>query len=92
MIQSCFMHTEGSQAFSKQFLMAAYGYKRNESDEQRFNSDFADKDWSYDPDSGDVGEVWREATGKRAIVEANVGKNNRTGEPMQQLNGWRPVE
>lgn len=90
--QTCYQHTPGSEAFSKQFLMAAYGYDVTPAGEKEFDRDFAGKDWSYDTDSGSVGEVWRGIEGKRVIGSADIGTNKNTGDPMQQFKAWRPLK
>jgi hypothetical protein len=89
--QTCYQHTEGAQGFSKQFIMAAYGYPVTPAGEKDFDNDFAGKDWSFDTDTGACGEVWRGIAGKRVIGSADVVPNNRTGDPMQQFNSWRSI-
>jgi hypothetical protein len=89
---SCYMHSEGGQAMAKQVIMAALGYKRTPEEEQRFNRDFAGQDWSFDPDNGSCGAVWRSIAGKRAVCSLDVGKNEENGEEQQKFASWRPVE
>jgi hypothetical protein len=89
-LYSCYMHTEGSQAFTKQFLMAAYGYKRTQPEEERFNRDFTGKDWLFDPENGSVGDVWKNAQGQRITISLDVQKTEDDKE-QQQFTGFRPI-
>lgn len=88
--QACYQHTEGSEAFSKRFVMACLGYENTQEDEKRFDADYAGRDWSFDTDSGACGEVWRECANRRVIGTADVMPNkNNPNELMQQFTGWR---
>jgi hypothetical protein len=88
---TCYMHSDGAQSFSKQFLMAVYGFNRNDSDEKRFNAEYGDAAlWSYDPESGAVGEIYKGTVGKRFYGNVEPGKNPETGEPTQQWKSFRP--
>lgn len=90
-VYSIYLQSEGGQAMGKQMLMAALGYGKGTAEEKRFDADARGKDWSLDFETGGVGDAWREVTGKRAIVALDIAKNNRTGDPMQQFGGWRPI-
>ena len=88
---STYQQSEGAQAMTKQFLMAVLGYEKNRAGEDRFNEDVRGKDWSFDPETGAVGDIWREATGQRVYGSLDIAKNDETGDPMQQFKGWRPI-
>lgn len=89
---SAYLHTDGGQAYAKQFLMAALGYPRNNVAEQEFNRAVAGKDWSFDPATGHIGEVWKQVEGQRLIVSLDETVNEETKEPMQQFTSFRPLE
>lgn len=89
-----FMHTlyqqsEGAQSVSKQFLMAALGYGKGRTEEERFNNDYRGKDWGFDTDSGACGDMWREMTGKRIIGQLAV-KTADDGSEQQDTKAWLP--
>lgn len=93
---TCYMHSEGAQSMSKRFHMAAYGFGANEQDtikvaEEKFNAAVGGDDWSFDPDTGTVGEAWRRMAGTRVIGNLGIGKNTRTDEPQQEFKSWRPA-
>lgn len=93
---STYYQSEGGQAAAKRFLMAVFGYKSNQEDEDRFNRDMKGKDWAFDPDSGTVGEQFREVTGKRVrgsldIQPAKDSQGNETGEQNQNYKAWFPL-
>lgn len=90
-IYSLYLHTEGSQAMGKQFMMAAMGFSKGAAEEKRYDAEARGKDWSLDFQTQGVGDAWRELTGKRVIVSLDVTKNNRTGDEMQQFQSWRPI-
>ena len=90
--QTCYQHTEGSEAFSKRFVMACLGYDGTPDGEKAFDSAYAGRDWSFNTDDGSCGEVWRECANKRVFGAADVGVNNKTKEPMQQFTGWRALQ
>ena len=72
-IMNCYMHVEASQGFAKQFLMAAAGFNPKDQDaEARYNEESGAKDWTYDPDTGRVGEAWLELRGKRILIDLDV--------------------
>ncbi len=89
---TCYQHTPGSEGFSKQFVMAAYGYDVTPSGEREFDRDFAGKDWGYDTDTGTCGEVWQGMANRRVVGSADIGTNPTTKEPTQQWKGWRPLK
>jgi len=88
---STYYQSEGGRSMAKQFMMAALGYGRGGEEEKRFDSDMRDKDWNFDPDAGTVGDAYRQLSGTRVIGTLDVGKNNKTGDAMQQFNKWRPI-
>ena len=91
-IYSGYMHSDDASGFPKQLLMACLGYEINNRSEREFNEKFAGQDWSYDTDSGAIGDVWRQATGRTVIVSLDVQPNiNTPGEFIQQFTRFRPV-
>jgi hypothetical protein len=96
---SVYIHNEGGMQFAKRFLMSALGYGGNSSSERAeaeraFNEAYRGRDWSVDPESGAVGDVWREAVGQRIVGSLNIqvqtmGQN--VGEMQQTFDGWRTV-
>lgn len=88
---STYYQSEGSQAMAKQFIMAVLGYGKGKPEEERFDRDMRGKDWSFDPETGACGDIYRELTGKRVIGSLDVDKNKNTGDPMQVFKGWRTI-
>jgi hypothetical protein len=86
-----YYQSEGAQAMSKQFIMAALGYGKGKAEEQRFNQDWGTADWSFDTDAGTVGDAWRELTGKLVVgsLDVQIGDN---GDEQQQFKGWRAAK
>lgn len=94
-----YIHNEGGMQFAKRFLMAALGYGGNTSNERAeaekaFDEAYRGRDWSVDPETGAVGEVWREAVGQHIVGTLGVamqefGQNQ--GDPVQTFDGWRPM-
>jgi hypothetical protein len=91
---SNYQQSEGAQSMSKQFIMAALNYAASAEDETRFNDDFRGHDWSYDTDSGALGEVWLELQGKRIICDMDVKVDNSdpSSPRTQQTYKWRPLK
>lgn len=87
--QRCYQHSQGAKDFCKSFIIAAAGYNANE--ERTFNEAANGADWSYDTDSGEVGEAWRLLSGKTVIVSLSIGKNKQTQADQQNIDGWRPL-
>lgn len=87
---SLYQQSEESQGMGKQFIMAVLGYDKGKAEEERFNADWGGKDWSFDTDSGSVGDAWRELTGNRVIgtLDTKVGDN---GDEQQVYKQWRPA-
>lgn len=88
---STYYQSEGAQAMAKQFIMAVLGYGKGKPEEDRFDRDMRGKDWGFDPETGAVGDAYRELTGKRVIGSLDIQKNNNTGDPMQAFKSWRPL-
>lgn len=65
---TCYIHTPESLGFAKQFIMTANGFPLTKEGEKAFNEKNRGGDWSMDPSSGGVGDMWREVTGKRVIA------------------------
>lgn len=88
---STYYQSEGSQAMAKQFMMAVLGYGKGKPEEDRFDREYRGKDWSFDPETGGVADIYRELTGKRVIGTFDVQKNENSGDPMQAFKSWRPI-
>lgn len=86
-----YQQSEGAQAMGKQFVMAVLGYGKGPAEEKRFDNDFAGMDWSFDTDTGAVGDAWRTVTGKRVIGSLDVRMGD-TGDEQQDYKGWRKLE
>lgn len=87
----CYEHTQDAEAFGKQFKMAALGFGKGREEEKRFDKEYGGKDWSFDTDSGGVGDAWREMVGKRVIGDYDIGINPNSGEEQQKVLGWRKL-
>lgn len=92
---SAYLNGEGG-GFAKQFMMAALGYKLDQNSERQFDADFTGQDWSYDTETGAVGDMWRKATGQRMVVDLDVepAKDNQgalTGEFRQRFAKFHPI-
>lgn len=91
-IYSGYLHTEGGQTYLKQFIMACLGFNsRNAADERRFDEQFRGADWGVDTETQGTGDMYRQVTGKRVIVQLDMGINPESGEPSQQFKGFRPI-
>ena len=90
-VHTCYYHNEGSQGVSKQFIMAVMGYGKGRQEEERFDREVRGKDWAFDPNTGAVGDMYRELTGKRVIVSFDTQKNKETGEEQQNVKGFRAL-
>lgn len=88
---SCYIHTDGAMTFSKRFVMAALGYRNTSQEERRFDETYKGADWSVDPETGAVGDAWRQPAGRRVNCSLDIGTNPNTGEPSQQFVGFTPV-
>ena len=86
-----YMHTEGGFGMAKQFIMACMGYEVTQEGEAQFNADHADADFSFDPDTNEIGEYWKKPTG--ALVEADCDEraNPNNLNQKNQTFKWRPV-
>lgn len=90
---TCYMHSDGAQAFSKQFIMAVFGYDKNDASEKRFNATHGDADlWKFNPEDGTVGEIYKRTVGNRVFATVDEGKNPETGDPTQNWKSFRPVQ
>jgi hypothetical protein len=88
---SIYLQSEGGKAMGKGFMMACMGFKRGTDGEKAYDAEARGKDWGLDFETGGVGDAWRDHTGKRVIGSLDVTKNNKTGDPMQQFQSWRPI-
>ena len=87
---SLYFQSEGARGMAKQFQMAALGYGKGRSEEQRFDKEWGGKDWAFDTDDSSTGDAWRELTGARVIgsLDTRMGDN---GDEQQDFKGWRPI-
>lgn len=91
-IFTAYLHNEGSQSMTKRFQMACLGYGGTSEEEKRFNVQDGLKDWgSFDPETGEVGEAWKQFEGSSVIASVDVQPNKNTSEPQQQFKSWRPL-
>lgn len=90
-IFSGYLHNDGSQSMIKRFQMAALGYRNTPEEEKRFDAEQAGKDWSFDPDTGAVGEAWQQFAGSSIYAHLDVGKNKNSDEPQQDFKRWEPI-
>lgn len=92
-----FMHTPGSQAMTKGFVMAAAGYHNKPEEEKEFNEATKNMDWKFHPPTGAVGEVYSSIVGNRVVgdVDTQPRKDDKgqvvEGEFNQNFRGWHPV-
>lgn len=100
--QRLYYHTQDSRNFSKGFVLAGFGYTTRE--EQEFNDKFQkaaeenpdsdEVDWSFDPDTGEVGGAWRLLTNREIIASLSVNKRKDSQGNEQEQQVWdqvRPV-
>lgn len=89
---STYYQSEGAQAMAKQFMMAALGYGKQRSEEERFDREQRGKDWSFDPATGDCGDAYTQLDGMRVIGSVDQQPNiNKPDEMMQQFKSWRTI-
>jgi len=88
---TCYTHTEGAVSFMKQFLLAVLGYQATRDDEKRFDAKYRGSDWGMDPESGGVGDVWRELNGKRVVAVVDIGFAQDGITQQQKWVKFRPV-
>lgn len=88
--QSLWFHSEAAGPINKRFMLAASGYNADKNSEQRYNTEAAGKDWSFDTDSGAVGDGYRELVGKRVVADVDVTLGD-NGNEQQKVNAWRPL-
>jgi hypothetical protein len=88
-IVSLYVHTEDAQGMAKRFILAALGYAVNEQGEKEFDAEYKGRDWSIDPETGAVGDVWREPTGKRVLSDCDIQAGDE-GAQFQAFS-WRPL-
>lgn len=93
-----YYHTPESRNFSKNYILAAFGYTSNE--EPQFNDalnqmkeqdpENPQLDWSFDPDTGECGEAWKQLTNREIVgsLSVKLDKNNRE---QQSWDAVRPV-
>lgn len=79
-----YQHSEGARSFTKGLQMTALGYKLRDADEEaRFNTDHANDDWSYDPDTKTCGEGWHAMKGQRVLITIDIGASPNGGQQQK---------
>lgn len=89
-IQTLYEHSEAAKPINKQFLMAASGYRNDRASEIAYNKSIEGADWSFDTDSGSVGDAWRAIVGNRVAADLDVKLGPDDAE-QQQVKAWRPL-
>lgn len=84
-----YQHTQGAKDFGKGFLLSAFGYTLKEED--AFNAKASELDWSFDTDSGEVGEGWKSMTHAELVATMSVNIDNETKQEIQQFESFRPI-
>lgn len=92
-----YQHSVGAQGFSKQFLIAAMGFRNNAEGEAAFNEAASSLDWSFDTDTGELGSGWASINGStiEADVEVTPEKKDRDGNTLyaaQNSFKWMPLK
>jgi hypothetical protein len=86
-----YAHTEGAFRMTKQFLMAAYGYNRDEEDV--FNKEVGkEKDWTLDGEEDEtiIGSGYSDVAGNR--VRVTLDKEKYEGREQQDFRAFFPVK
>lgn len=81
-VANLYQHTEGARNFSKQFLVAAFGYPTNSEGEAQFNEESQNYDWGIDPDNNTLGSGWQKLVGREVNAELGIGTDQK-GNPQQ---------
>lgn len=84
-----YLHSEKAKPFTKQFVMASYGYENREEHEIVFNEKTRGLDWGYNTDTGEVGDVYKGMRGTRVICGVGQQPNEKNPNEMQQT--WDSV-
>ena len=80
-----------ARGIGKQFAMAVLGFNpRDNADEKAFDAQYGNEDWSFDTDSGAVGDFWRLLTGKRVSADVDVYLD-KNGVERNRMN-WRKFD
>lgn len=90
---TCWMHSSGAQSFTKRFLMAALGYKKE--DEDKFDKDYwsnPKKDFTIDgtPEDASAGAAWEEAVGNQFV--ATLDKRIWNNQEQQDFASFMPAK
>ena len=93
-----YYHTQDSRNYSKGFILAAFGFSQRE--EEEFNAKIEELraqnpedpalDWSFDHDTGEVGEAWRALTNREIVASLSVVKDKNEKE-QQKWDLVRPI-
>ena len=93
-----YQHTQESRNFSKNYIMAAFGYSSARESEfnehlskvQAENPEDPANDWSYDTETGECGEAWKLLT-NRDIVCSLSTKLDAKNREQQNFDSIRPA-
>jgi hypothetical protein len=88
---NCYMHTPEAAGFSKSFLMASLGFKKDSESEQTFNKKYENENWKYNPEDKSAGDMWHKAKNQHLNVDLDVTINMETGDKQQKLIAYRPL-
>lgn len=94
-----YIHSEGALPFTKRFLMAAYGFTREE--EEEFDDFLEERDFSLDGDpesdeDPEIGDGWKELEGLRVAADVDIRavEDEETGEvtKYQDYTSYFPAD
>lgn len=85
-IKTCYMHTQGSEDMTKQFMLAAHGFESNFDSEKLFNDKIATMDQTFNSDDGSCGDYWTSIKGGR--VKVTLATTMYQGKEQNQEKGW----
>lgn len=91
---SIYLHSDGGAQMAKRFQMAVAGLTVNEANEKVFDAAAAGQDWSFDPETGEVGAAWAAYEGNHVCVDLDVEivQNDKGDDVQSQVWGtWRPL-
>lgn len=71
-IISLYMQSDGAQSMAKRLQMAIAGFAVNDKNEKLFDVEAAGLDWSFDTETGDVGDAWAKYEGCSFIASVDV--------------------
>lgn len=97
-VYTCYLHSDGAAGMTKQFQMAVCGFEVKQENEQEFDEKYAGDDWSFNPETGEIGEAWQKFKGAHVVNDLDVEMRKQdpddpnSKEVENQVWGtWRPV-